>query len=119
MRTRDRHMKKALLGTTALIAAGFVVGDAYAAQGVKLSLGGRYMGAAGVQAIDDFSATPDPSDQLREYVFKQDVRVYFLGETTLDNGLTVGARVSLRGQTDSKDQIHDVYAYFSGGFGEI
>jgi hypothetical protein len=36
----------------------------------------------------------------------------------LDNGLTVGARVELEGQTSS-DQIDAVYAYFSGGFGEI
>ena len=42
-------MKKALLGTTALIAAGLAFGNAaYAADGVKLSIGGRYMGAAGV-----------------------------------------------------------------------
>jgi hypothetical protein len=109
-------MKKALLGTTALIAAGMAFGNAaYAADGVKLSIGGRYMGAAGVNFED-----PDgfSNDQARDYVFKQDVEVYFLGETVLDNGLTVGARVELEGQTSS-DQIDAVYAYFSGGFGEI
>jgi len=109
-------MKKALLGTTALIAAGLAVGDAYAADGVKLSIGGRYMGAAGV--VFDDSDVPGLDDTWRNYVFKQDVEVYFLGETVLDNGLTVGARVELEGQT-SGDQIDAVYAYFSGGFGEI
>jgi len=109
-------MKKALLGTTALIAAGLAVGDAYAADGVKLSIGGRYMGAAG--AVFDDSDLPGLDDTWRSYVFKQDVEVYFLGETVLDNGLTVGARVELEGQTSS-DQIDAVYAYFSGGFGEI
>jgi predicted porin len=108
-------MKKALLGTTALIAAGFAVGDAYAADGVTLELGGRYMGAAGV-VFEDADGFDD--DDFRDYVFKQDVEVYFLGETVLDNGLTVGARVELEGQT-SADQIDAVYAYFSGGFGEI
>src|SRR3546814_5395376 len=44
--------------------------------------------------------------------------VHFKGETTLDNGITVGARVELEGQT-SGDQIDETYAYFSGGFGEI
>jgi hypothetical protein len=110
-------MKKALLGTTALVAAGLAFGNAaYAADGVKLSIGGRYMGAAGV----NFSDADGFSDggQTRDYVFKQDVEVYFLGETVLDNGLTVGARVELEGQTSS-DQIDAVYAYFSGGFGEI
>jgi hypothetical protein len=109
-------MKKALLGTTALIAAGLAVGDAYAADGVKLSIGGRYMGAAGV--VFDDSDVPGLDDTWRDYVFKQDVEVYFLGETVLDNGLTVGARVELEGQT-SGDQIDAVFAYFSGGFGEI
>lgn len=108
-------MKKALLGTTALIAAGFAVGDAYAADGVTLELGGRYMGAAGV-VFEDADGFDD--DDFRDYVFKQDVEVYFAGETVLDNGLTVGARVELEGQT-SGDQIDAVYAYFSGGFGEI
>jgi hypothetical protein len=98
-----------------LIAAGFAVGDAYAADGVTLELGGRYMGAAGV-VFEDADGFDD--DDARDYVFKQDVEVYFLGETVLDNGLTVGARVELEGQT-SADQIDAVYAYFSGGFGEI
>jgi predicted porin len=111
-------MKKALLGTTALIAAGLAVGDAYAADGVKLSIGGRYMGAAGVLFVDDFDGTLYDDEDTRDYVFKQDVEVYFLGETVLDNGLTVGARVELEGQT-SGDQIDAVFAYFSGGFGEI
>jgi len=110
-------MKKALLGTTALIAAGLAVGDAYAADGVKLSIGGRYMGAAGVLFAEDADGY-DEDRATRNYVFKQDVEVYFLGETVLDNGLTVGARVELEGQT-SGDQIDAVYAYFSGGFGEI
>src|SRR5262245_48125904 len=115
----EAKMKHQLIGSTALVAVGLLAPAAQAADGVKLQIGGRYMGAAGVLAIDNFSTSPDLSDNLREYVFKQDVRVYFTGETVLDNGLTVGARVDLRGQTDTKDQIRDVYAYFSGGFGEI
>jgi len=110
-------MKKVLLGTSALVAAGLAIGDAYAAEGVTLELGGRYMGAAGV-AFDDLDSALVDNDDLREYVFKQDVEVYFAGETVLDNGLTVGARIELEGQT-SADQIDAVYAYFSGGFGEI
>jgi outer membrane protein OmpU len=110
-------MKKLLLGSTALVAAGLVAGEAYAADGVKLGIGGRYMGAAGVNAIQDFEDNTG-NEHPRTYVFKQDVEVYFLGETTLDNGLTVGARIELEGQTSS-DQIDAVFAYFSGGFGEI
>jgi predicted porin len=110
-------MKKLLLGSTALVAAGLMAGEAYAADGVKLGIGGRYMGAAGINAIQDFEDNSG-NEHPRSYVFKQDVEVYFLGETTLDNGLTVGARIELEGQA-SGDQIDAVWAYFSGGFGEI
>ncbi|MGH6932799.1 MAG: porin, partial [Dongiaceae bacterium] len=110
-------MKKLLLGSTAMVAAGLMVGDAYAADGVKLSVGGRYMFAAGVN-FEDFDSNGPREGNTRDYVFKQDVEVHFKGETVLDNGLTVGARIELEGQT-SGDQIDAVFAYFSGGFGEI
>src|SRR5580765_199444 len=110
-------MKRWLLGTSALAAVGLLAGEAAAADGVKLHIGGRYLAAAG-GTIDEQSNIFGFEDRTRDYVFQQDVEVYFLGETTLDNGLTVGARVELEGQTSS-DQIDAVYAYFSGGFGEI
>jgi outer membrane protein OmpU len=110
-------MKRWLLGTSALAAVGLLAGEAAAADGVKLHIGGRYLAAAG-GTIDEQSNIFGFEDRTRDYVFKQDVEVYFLGETTLDNGLTVGARVELEGQT-STDQIDAVFAYFSGGFGEI
>jgi len=112
-------MKKTLLGSTALVAVGIVAGHAAADDGVKLEIGGRYMGAAGVVFGEDFSASAGVGDNTRNYVFKQDVEVYFSGETTLDNGLTVGAAVQMEGQTEDDDQIDKVYVYFSGGFGEL
>jgi hypothetical protein len=111
-------MKHVLLGSTALAACALLAADAAAADGVTLHIGGRYKGAAGVVPSEDFSASSGVDDDVRNYVFKQDVEVYFLGETVLDNGLTVGARVELEGQT-SDDQIDAVYAYFSGSFGEV
>ena len=113
-------MKYQLFGSTALAVIGLLAPAVRAADGITLHLGGRYMGAAGVVPSEDFSPSSGVSDSdVRNYVFKQDVRVYFEGESTLDNGLQVGARVDLRGQTDTTDQIRDVYAYFSGGFGEV
>jgi predicted porin len=111
-------MKKVLLGSTALVAAGLIAGHAEAADGVKLSLGGYYRGVAGLMFDDFDGAAAGLEDDLRDYVFKQDVEVHFKGETTLDNGLTVGANIQLEGQT-SGDQIDEVYAYFSGGWGEL
>jgi len=113
-------MKRVFLGSTALVAAGMACGNAAAADGVELEISGRYMATAGVVFGEDFSASSGIADSgVRNYVFKQDVEVDFSGEVTLDNGLTVGALIRLEGQTEEDDQIDKVYAYFSGGFGEI
>ncbi len=112
-------MRQTLLGSTALVALALVTADAVAADGVKLSIGGWYHAAAGGIAGEDFSASSGVSeDAVRDYAFKQNVGVSFSGESVLDNGLTVGAYVELRGQTQ-EDQIRKVYAYFSGGFGKV
>jgi len=111
-------MKHILLGTTALVAAGLMAGPAAAQEGVKLGLGGFYYGALGGNVDEDFDANGFSDDDKNTWDFKQDVEVHFKGEATLDNGLTVGARVEIEGQ-QSDDQIDEVFAYFRGGFGEI
>jgi len=108
-----------MLGSSALVSAGLAIGAAQAADGVVLTIGGRYMAAAGGHLHEEFSDPFIDENDLRDYVFKQDVEVHFKGEATLDNGLVVGARIELEGQTSS-DQIDEVYAYFrSARFGEI
>ena len=112
-------MRRALLGSTALVVVSLVSAEAIAADGVKLSIGGWYHAAAGFVAGEDFSTSSGVAESsTRDYVFKQNVGVSFSGESVLDNGLTVGAYVELRGQTQ-EDQIRKVYAYFSGGFGKV
>jgi len=109
-----------LLGSTALAAVAISATDSQAEDGVKLSIGGYYHAAAGAVIGEDFGASSGVSGgDVRDYVFKQKVDLNFNGETTLDNGLTVGASVWLRGQTNPGDQIKKVYAYFSGGFGKV
>jgi len=110
-------MKKVLLGTTALVAAGFVVGQAQAADPIKLTLGGFYGAAAGVE-IGGNDSDGAPSDNRQLGNFKQNVEVHFNGSTTLDNGLTVGAHVELEANNSSRT-IDEVYSYFKGGFGEF
>ena len=108
-----------VLGSSALVVASALTGTAQAADGVKLSIGGWYHAAAGAVLGEDFSASSGVADSsLRDYAFKQNVGVSFSGEFVLDNGLTVGAYVELRGQTQ-EDQIRKVYSYFSGGFGKV
>jgi predicted porin len=111
-------MKRILYGTTALVAAGMMIGEAYAADGVKLGIGGRYYGAAGAVFGEDFAPNGSNENNLRSHAFKQDIEVHFKGEVTLDIGLTVGARVELEGQNTSNN-IDASYAYISGGFGEL
>lgn len=114
-------MKYTLLGTTALVAAGLVAGQAYAAEGgVKLGLGGFYEGAYGstFDTDDGGEGSPEDTDADRSDSIGQQIEVYFLGEATLDNGLSVGARIELEGQTRG-DQIDAAYAYISGGFGDF
>src|SRR5262245_21055265 len=116
---RDSRSKTCLLCSTALTAMAMAPG-AEAADGVRLGIGGYYHAAAGVIAAEDFSdSSAIDAGELRDYVFKQKVELYFSGETTLDNGLTVGVLVNLRGQTHPADQIKKVYAYFSGDFGKL
>jgi len=114
------RLKPRLLRSTTLLSVALIGGGAWAADGVRLDIGGSYEGAAGVVPSEDFSAASGVRGvDLRGYVFKQDVEVRFAGETILDNGLTVGAVVELEGQTEADGQVDKVYAYFSGGFGEV
>jgi hypothetical protein len=110
-------MKSLLLGSTALVAAVSVTGAAQAAQGVQLGLGGYYQAVAGLIFSQD-DGTGEPGAHTRDVVFRQDVEVHFKGETTLDNGLTIGARIEMEGQ-QSDDQIDEVWAYFKGGWGQV
>lgn len=92
---------------------------ASAEEGFKLTIGGRYFATFGGVIGEDENQPPTSFfAQQRDYVAKQDVEIHFKGETTFDNGLTVGVRVELEGQT-SADQIDSVYAYFDTRWGEL
>ena len=111
-------MKHVLLGTTALVAAGFVVGQAQAADPIKLTLGGFYGAAAGAE-IGGNNANGSPSDNRQHGAFKNNVEIYFNGSTTLDNGLTAGVHIELEGNNSAGKTIDEVFMYFKGGFGEF
>ncbi len=109
-------MKRILMGSTALLGAGLIAAPAQAADGIKLSLGGFFRTAV-LQNFDSHGKNDLGNRRYNDGVFS-DAEIYFLGKTTLDNGLTVGARVELEGE-QSSDQIDSAYAYFQGGFGEV
>lgn len=110
-------MKRVLLGTTAFLGAGLAFGpSAGAAPPVKLSLGGIFNAAYMVVLDDDDEG--EAGNEHNTDGFFQDAELRFSGSTTLDNGLEVGARVELEGETDDQ-QIDESWVYFSGGFGEV
>lgn len=114
-------MKKVLLGTTALLGAGLVASPAFAADGIKLGVGGFFKTAYMVN-FDDDSEGENGNERNTDGVFS-DAEIHFTGSTVLDNGLEVGARVELEGEdngaTGGNDQIDEAWIYFSGGFGEL
>ena len=55
--TMEGNMRQAVLGSTALPLFGLAAADAAAADGVKLSIGGRYHATAGRVVGEDFSAS--------------------------------------------------------------
>lgn len=110
-------MRGVLLGTTAFVGAGLALGPpADAAPPVKLSAGGIFNAAYMVVLNDDGEG--EAGNEHNTDGFFQDAELRFSGSTMLDNGLEVGARVELEGETDDQ-QIDESWVYFSGGFGEV
>jgi hypothetical protein len=134
----ESRTKKVLCGTTALVAAGLLAGEASAASGLKLGITGFYRGAAGATIGGD----SEFSQVLRLDVgplaiigtgqgdygrtsggFRQEIRINFTGETTLDNGLTVGVLVGLNGENllgySSAPPVKQSWVDFKGKFGDV
>jgi hypothetical protein len=109
-------MKKVLLTSSALLSVATVAQSAQASDGIKLDIGGFYRSAY-VMSFDKDQAGAAGHGRTFDKLL-DDSEIYFKGETTLDNGLTVGARVELEGET-AGDQIDMSYVYFQGGFGKI
>src|SRR5690606_38007085 len=110
-------MKHVLLGSTALVAAGLLAGTASAAEPVSLGIQGFYQAAIG-GVIDQDNDDGESGAQTRGHSIETNGEIRFHGETTLDNGLTVGARIEMEA-FNSADQIDQAYAFISGGFGEV
>ncbi|MCG8490521.1 MAG: porin, partial [Sneathiellales bacterium] len=105
-------MKKVILGTTALVAAtALTAGTASAAEKIKLGLGG-YLQTSFVAADYDTDTDQLPTD------IRHEGEVFFLGSTTLDNGLKFGVNIQLEARATG-DQVDETFMYVSGSFGRI
>jgi len=118
-------MKK-LLGTTALVAAGFATAPAMAADKINIDVGGYFVGAiAGVFSADfganEIGETGTQVDE-RNVRFARESEIHFKGSTTLDNGIEIGVRFELQGgddQSEPFDNLDEAYIWVSGAFGEF
>jgi len=105
-------MKKLLLGS-AVIALGLGFAAPAKAE-VKLGLGGYFKGY--VSWVDQ----DEPNgDAVRNADIIRDTEVHFTGETTLDNGLTVGAHIETDADGGDGFEVDESYAYFSGAWGRV
>ncbi len=105
-------MKKALYGTTALIAAGALMASpASAAEKIKLGLSGYW------QTVASFTDQDEPAGvDWHPNAIRQEGEVHFTGSTTLDNGITFGVNIQLEGKTQG-DVIDESFAIIEGSFG--
>ena len=108
-------MKSGFLGTTAMAAGAMLLatGTAQGAEKIQLGLGGYFKAfVVGGKQNDG------PGLDARNHGVAQESEIHFTGETTLDNGITLGVNVQLEGET-SADQIGESYIYASGTFGKL
>lgn len=105
-------MKKLLLSSVAV--CGLSVMAAPAQAGVDLDVGGWFKGYGVV--IDQDTAT---GQEEREFDILRNTELHFTGETTLDNGLTVGYHLETDADNDDSLGVQESYAYFSGGWGRV
>jgi hypothetical protein len=112
-------MKNFLYGTTALATAGLiagVAGNAAAADRINIGVHGYHQQFIAAVDQDYSNRTPGRTgaqDSTNLVDQKHNSEICFVGETTLDNGITFGVNVQLEGNT-SGDQIDESYLYVKG-----
>ncbi len=103
-------MNKLMLGAAA-VALTLAVSPAFAAEdsGVKLNLGGHFKGYVNYTN----------EDAARSVDILRDTEVHFGGETTLDNGLTVGAHIEALADGGDGFGVDESYIYMAGSWGRV
>jgi len=103
-------MKKLLL-TTAACGLAFAATPANAQ--VELELGG-YLKAYGAYVDQD-----ENNGEVNDFDMIRETEIHLGGETTLDNGLTVGAHFELEADGEDSTEVEESYLYFSGNWGRF
>lgn len=108
-------MKKVLLGTTAIVAAGMIASSpVLAAERLSVKVGGYMEQWFGYTSVDDST-----NRDISGFDVKSDAEIFFTGSTVLDNGIEFGINVQLEANSNAADQIDESYLIIKGSFGEI
>lgn len=87
---------------------------AQAAENIHLGMTGYFKGYMVFAGQDEGTGA-----DLRGVDIIRDAEIHFVGETTLDNGLTVGADVGAAVEQGDTFDIQDSFVYFSGTWGRV
>jgi hypothetical protein len=123
-------MKKQLMTTSALVAAGVLAGTAFAgtaAADVELNVGGNFHAVASYASQDD--GVGEPGEFERNHSIGTAGELQLTAKSVLENGLEVAARIEYeatnQGATNAgannrgKDVIDETWISFSGDFGSL
>lgn len=110
---------KRLLFSTAIAAVAFMASPAFAQDDstLKLNLGGHFKGYVNYADQDDNFGSV--SDDVNNFDILREMEVHFGGETTLDNGLTVGAQIEAFADAGADFELDESYVYLAGTWGRI
>lgn len=105
-------MKKLLLASVAVSGLAFAAAPAHA--NIDLTLGGYFKGYGAFVDQDESVGT-----EVNTFDILRATEIHIGGETTLDNGLTVGAHFELEADMEDSANINESYVYFSGDWGRV
>jgi predicted porin len=118
----ELKMRKVLLSSAAICGLALAASPAMAEEGgVKLDLGGYFMGY-GSFLDQDTGSTYTGTEEERDLDLLRQTEIHFTGETTLDNGLTVGAHFEMEADgnySEAATDMEESYMYLSGGWGRL
>jgi outer membrane protein OmpU len=120
-------MKKTLLGTTALVAAGLIAGPALASDPLTVTVGGSVTAGFYVIDADNITAGPLAGTSFNDTAVKLVARnIDINAEGTLDNGMVAGVLATLSlgddwnwGGNTNNATFRELFAYLEGGFGRF
>lgn len=109
-------MKKLLLSTAAVCGLAVAAAAPASAGDLELGISGFFAGYGVYNNQDE-----PVGDSRRAFDLRKETEIHFTGETTLDNGLTVGVVVetNMDRDDDTNQTVEESYAYMSGGWGRL